>query len=274
MPYFTTSDGVPLYYSDQGRGRPLILQHALMFGGDFFWQKNLAELARTCRVIALDGRGIGLSGKPNSGYTFSRFAADLRELILALDLRDVVLGGLSLGGFTSLQYLRDFGTDRLGGLALMEMTPRLPSAPGWEHATFGGFPEEAARSYGSALRANRAIYNDFFNAAFLAPPTGADLAAMLANTWLTPTDVAAEVIDRMVERDDRDFVATIRLPTALLYGYPQNRILPTALGQWLHSQIPGSQLTTFAESSHCPFWEEPAKFNTALAAFVATAGRA
>lgn len=271
MPYFTTSDGVPLYYSDQGRGRPLILQHALMFGGDFFWQKNLGPLSAGCRVIALDSRGVGLSGKPNTGYTIPRFAQDLRELIEHLGLDDVVLAGLSLGGFTTVEYLRQFGPRNVGAIVLMEMTPRLPSAPGWEHPTFGDFPEPMAKGYGAALRADRAIYNAFFQAAFLVPPTGAELAAMVANTWLTPTDVAAEVIDRMVERDDREFIGTIRVPTAFFYGYPNNRILPTALGQWLAAQVPGSRLVLFDQSSHCPFWEEPARFNAELARFVSEA---
>ncbi len=268
MPYFTTSDGVPLYYVDKGNGRPLILQHALMFGADFFWQKNIPELARGCRVIALDARGNGLSGKTNTGYTFPRFAQDVRELILHLDLQDVVLAGLSMGGFTSVEYLRSHGADRIGAVALMEMTPRLPSTPGWDHPTFGNFPEEMAKGYGTAFRANRAIYNDFFNAAFLVPPVGAELAAMIANTWLTPTDVAAEVIDRMAERDDRAFIAKIPVPAAFFYGWPKNRILPTSLGQWMQSQLPDSRLVLFAQSSHSPFWEEPGKFNTELMRFV------
>jgi pimeloyl-ACP methyl ester carboxylesterase len=269
MAYFTLSDGVPLYYRDEGQGRPLVLMHALMFGADFFWQKNIPELAKSCRVIAVDNRGVGLSGKPNSGYTIPRFAQDLRELLEGLDLDNVVLAGLSLGGFTALEYIKQFGNDRLGALALMEMTPRLPSAPGWEHPTFGEFPEEMAKGYGTALRADRSIYNDFFQAAFLEAPTGDELDAMVANTWLTPTDVAAEVIDRMAELDVRDQLPDITLPTSLFYGYPNNRILPTALGQWMQSQIPGSELITFENSSHSPFWEEPDKFNAELARVVA-----
>jgi pimeloyl-ACP methyl ester carboxylesterase len=219
-------------------------------------------------VIALDCRGVGLSGKGNVGHTIPRFAQDLRELIEHLGLDDVVLAGLSLGGFTTVEYLRQFGPHRVGAVALMEMTPRLPSTPGWDHPTFGNFPEEMARGYGAALRANRAIYNDFFQAAFLVPPAGEELAAMVANTWLTPTDVAAEVIDRMVERDDRDVIRTIPVPTAFFYGYPNNRILPTPLGQWLHAQLPGSHLVLFGESSHSPFWEEPERFNSELLRFV------
>lgn len=270
MPYYSLSDGVPLYHSDEGSGRPLILQHALTFGADFFWQKNIPELSRSARVIAVDPRGHGLSGKPNHGYSIKQFAADLNELIIGLDLNNIVLAGFSLGGFTSLQYLKDFGAERIGRLVLMEMTPRLPSAPGWDHPTFGDFPEEAAAGYGAALRADRSIYNDFFNAAFLTPPQGDELAAMIANTYLTPTDVAAEVMDDMARQDWRNEISEIGVPTSLLYAYPNNNILPTKLGQWMQDQIPDAELTLFEKSSHSPFWEEPGKFNSELTRIVDT----
>lgn len=268
MAYYTLSDGVPLYYTDQGEGRPLVLLHALMFGADYFWQKNVPRLAESCRVVAVDARGVGLSGKPNHGYTIERFAADLQELIDHLDLRDLVLGGLSLGGFTSLEYLKSAGAARVGALVLMEMTPRLSSAPGWDHPTFGDFPEEAARAYGAALRQDRSIYAEFFQAAFLEPPEGQELADMIANTYLTPTDVAAEVIDRMAERDVRAELAEITVPTSLFYGYPNNRILPTPVGQWMQEQITDAELVLFDASSHSPFWEEPERFNEELARVV------
>lgn len=264
MPYCTLTDGVPLYFIDEGEGRPLVLLHALMFGADFFWQKNVPELSKHCRVVALDLRGQGLSGKPNHGYTIPQFAKDLNEVLEQLDLQNVFLAGLSLGGFVSLQYLKDFPGERVTSLALMEMTPRLPSAPGWDHPTFGDFPEEAAKGYGSAFRADRAIYNDFFNAAFRNPPTGAELEAMVAATYLTPTDVAADVIDRMAELDMREDVAKVELPTTLFYAHPNNNILPTPLGRWMQEQIADSVLVEFENSSHSPFWEEPDKFNREL----------
>jgi pimeloyl-ACP methyl ester carboxylesterase len=269
MAYYTLSDGVPLYYKEQGSGRPLILQHALMFGADFFWQKNIPELSKSARVIAVDPRGQGLSGKPNHGFTIKQLAADLNDLVTGLDLRDIVLAGFSLGGFISLQYLQDYGPERVHRLVLMEMTPRLPSAPGWEHPTFGDFPEEAARGYGDALRADRSIYNDFFNAAFIDPPQGEELAAMIANTYLTPTEVAAQLVDEMARQDRRAELADIAVPASLFYAHPHNKILPTRVGQWIQSQIPGSELIEFEQSSHSPFWEEPQKFNRELARIVA-----
>ena len=36
----------------------------------------------------------------------------------------------------------------------------------------------------------------------------------------------------------------------------------------LQGRIPGSKLVRFQESGHCPFWEEPEKFNREVADFV------
>ncbi|MGY8892338.1 MAG: alpha/beta fold hydrolase [Pseudomonadales bacterium] len=265
MAYCHLNDGVPLYYRDEGQGRPLVLLQALTFGADYFWQRNIPELAKSYRVIAPDLRGQGLSGKPNHGYSIARLAADIDELLTRLDLNDVVLLGYSLGGFVSLQYLQDYGAERIGGLVLMEMTPRLSSTPGWAHPTFGDFPKEAAEGYGDALRDNRGIYNDFFQAAFLAPPEGAVLEDMIAQTYLTPTEVLAQIIDEMAQQDWRDKLTAIPVPTALFYSYPNNNILPTAVGQWIQQQIPESELVLFGHSSHAPFWEEADKFNSELA---------
>ena len=91
---------------------------------------------------------------------------------------------------------------------------------------------------------------------------------MIAQTYLTPTDVAADVIDRMAELDVREQLSQIPVPTSLFYGYPNNRVLPTALGQWMQQQIANSELVLFENSSHSPFWEEADKFNQELAKVV------
>ena len=115
------------------------------------------------------------------------------------------------------------------------------------------------------MRENRGIYNDFFQAAFLQPPEGPELDEMIAQTYLTPTEVMAQVIDEMAQQDWRDRLAAVPVPTSLFYSYPNNRVLPTAVGQWIQQQIPGSELVLFEHSSHVPFWEEAEKFNSELA---------
>jgi pimeloyl-ACP methyl ester carboxylesterase len=36
----------------------------------------------------------------------------------------------------------------------------------------------------------------------------------------------------------------------------------------MHDRVPESELRLFEASSHCPFWEEPERFNRELAEFV------
>jgi pimeloyl-ACP methyl ester carboxylesterase len=269
MPYWSLKDGVPLYYRDAGRGPTLLLLQAVTFGADYFWQHNLDVLERSCRVIALDLRGNGRSGKPNFGYRIADLAADVAEFIEGLDLTGIRLLGFSLGGLVSLQYLRQTRGARLSKLMIMEMTPRLVSAPGWAHPTFGDFPEAAARAYGASVRADRAVMRGFFEASYAEPLSAAVKAEMWAETYMTPTTVLADIVDDMVEQDFRADLPTIGLPTLLLYGGARNKILPTGVGPWMKSQIPDSELVMFEASGHNPYWEEPARFNEVVARFAA-----
>src|SRR5829696_4049027 len=64
---------------------------------EYWWQKNTPELAKSYRVVALDLRGHGLSGKTGEGHTLAQYARDLRHLCEALDLAGVILVGWSMG---------------------------------------------------------------------------------------------------------------------------------------------------------------------------------
>ncbi len=270
MAYFELSDGTPLYYQDQGEGRPLVLLHALMFASDYFWQKNIDALARNNRVIAPDMRGQGLSGKPNHGYTISQLAKDVHELLEGLKLDGVALAGLALGALTILEYIESFGTDRLDRLILIDFTPRLTSTPGWDHPTFGDFSEEAAAGFAAGTRADRSILRDFLAGTFGEMPDPETFAEMHAQTFLTPTDAVADMVEDMARQDYREVVKSIGLPTLLLYAGAKNQTLPTAVGEWMHEAIEGSQLVMFEDSGHSLFWEEPDKFNQAVSDFASS----
>jgi alpha-beta hydrolase superfamily lysophospholipase len=59
MPYFTTSDGTEIYYTDLGEGQPVILSHGRPLSSDA-WQVELRLLAESgYRAIAHDRRGAG-----------------------------------------------------------------------------------------------------------------------------------------------------------------------------------------------------------------------
>ena len=268
MAYLSLSDELPLYYTDQGSGRPIVLLQGLMLSADHFWQHNVSELAKTNRVIAVDHRSHGRSGKPLGGHSIERCAHDLRELLDALDLQEVTLCGVAFGAMVMLEYLRHHGTHRLAGLAIVEAQVRLTNAPDWPHPTFGNFPAEAGAGFIEGCRHSRAPLKGFLLGAFSTLPDEATMARMQAETWLTPTGAVIEYIEHMVQADYRADAAAITLPTLLIYGRAGNATLPTELGRWLQGQIPGSRLVELQASGHSPFWEEPARFNAELSAFV------
>lgn len=267
MAYHFLSDGTPLWYEQRGDGKPLLLLQGLQFPAGYFWQHNVDALARGNRVVTLDLRGQGLSGKPAGDHGVARNVADLAEFIAALDLRDVMLFGVAFGGIVALDYLKTHGDERLRSIGLCEMSPRITSAPGWEHPTFGDFPEAAAAAYGDSVRADRGVLDGFLHAAFADPLDPATLAAMKAQMFLTPTETVAAIIDDMVKPDFRHFLPQIALPTLLVYGRRNNPVMPGSVGRWMAERIPAAELVELEGGGHSVFWEDPAGFNAAVANF-------
>lgn len=268
MPHAWMKDGTPLHYHEAGQGTPLVLLHALMYSGRYFWKPNLAPLAQGAHVLALDMRGQGESGKPNGRYTIDLLADDLQEFLEQRRVEGAIVVGVALGGLVMLNHLRRHGRQRYKGIAIVDMTPRLVSAPDWAHPTFGDFPQAAADAFGAQVRSDRSGLRGFLAAGLADAPSDTMVDDMVAEAFLTPTDVIADLCDDMVKQDVRSQLPGLGLPTLLLYGGSRNKILPTRVGRWMQEQIPGSRLVEFERSGHMPFLEEPDEFNASLLEFV------
>ncbi len=95
-------DGVEIAYLDEGQGEPIVLVHGFASTAQINWVHPgwVATLTRAGRrVIALDNRGHGASGKlyDPAAYHSARMADDIRALLdhLALGRADVM--GYSMG---------------------------------------------------------------------------------------------------------------------------------------------------------------------------------
>lgn len=113
MPYITTSDGTEIYYTEQGSGQPVLLSHGWPLSSDA-WQLELKLFADAgFRAIAHDRRGHGLSSKTYAGNDMDTYAADLSELVEALDLHELVVIGHSTGGGEVVRYAAQHGAGRV-----------------------------------------------------------------------------------------------------------------------------------------------------------------
>ncbi len=112
MAFFEASGGFKLAYDVVGEGPPIVLVHG--FASNRFlnwrgpgWYDTLAKAGR--RVVALDVRGHGESGKPHlrEAYDEGELARDVVRLMEHLGLRQADVMGYSMGGFILLRLLHD-----------------------------------------------------------------------------------------------------------------------------------------------------------------------
>lgn len=270
-----TGDGVTLRYLEAGSGSPLVIVPGWSATAATF-HHQLDGLSERCRVIALDPRGHGTSDKPAYGYRVSRLAADVHDLLAALDLREVTLLGHSLGCVVIWSYLDLFGNDRLRRLVLADQPAVVRREPGWNDEvvkqTGAPFTVEQIHAMVDGLRG--AEGNAVRAAFFAAMPTDQFPAEELA--WLQreaeqfPAPYAAQLFVDGTAADYRDLFARITLPTLYIGG--RVKTVRMSAQRWICEQIPGAQHVTFSaedRGSHLLYLENPAKFNEVVASFMA-----
>lgn len=273
--YVTTSDGVRLHYLEAGAGRPLVLipgwsQTAAMY------QHQFEGLGKSYRVIALDMRGHGESEKPAHGYRIARLALDTHDALVALNLRDVTLGGHSMACAVIWSYWEQFGSDLLSKLILIDQAPTVTAWPDWtenERATTGAlFDPPALFAMAAELsgpQGVKATENFIRNLCFTAAFPEEQRAWVLAENLKLPRHYAARLLVDDCAQDWRDLIPRITLPTLVVGG--QASFFNPKSQEWVGQQIPGARVEIFDGpdgGSHFMWLENPAKFNQLVRAFM------
>jgi pimeloyl-ACP methyl ester carboxylesterase len=115
---FATVNGVKIHYVTGGTGEPLVLLHG--FGQNWYmWNRLLPELSKHFTIVAPDLRGMGESGKPDSGYDKKTMAVDIHELVKSLGYSSINLAGHDIGLMVAYAYAAQFGSE-VKKLALMD----------------------------------------------------------------------------------------------------------------------------------------------------------
>lgn len=128
MPRFTTSDGLSLFYLDEGRGLPVLCLTGLTRNTTDF-DYLAPHLSDRVRLIRMDYRGRGRSdwAEDHLSYTVPREGADAMELLDHLGLDTAAVIGTSRGGLISL-FLAATAKERLRGVLLNDIGPALEPA--------------------------------------------------------------------------------------------------------------------------------------------------
>ncbi|MFD5186020.1 alpha/beta fold hydrolase [Streptomyces sp. NPDC058372] len=266
MGYVTANDGTRLHYREQGSGKPLVLLHGWTFSGRFF-HRNIPALAEHARVITLDLRGHGDSDKPDRGYRVARLAADLRDLLEALDLRKATVLGWSLGYPVIWSYLELFGSERVAAAVFVEQTPRQYYAVDWKYAHASCFDDAALAALQAQASADRAGQDRLQLKTIMATSPDEDEREMfLAEMAKCPPSVRNSLMADHTRADWRSWLTTLDLPTLVLVAR-QDKVFDWRGPAWVGEHVTGARTVFFEHSSHALFLDEPEKFDQAVTAF-------
>ena len=113
--------GLKFHYTDWGGGGPpLVMLHGLS-GHARTWDHTAAALSERYRVLALDQRGHGDSNWAPQ-YGLAPMAQDVLGFLDALELAEVTLMGLSMGGLVSFVFAAAH-PDRVTRMVIMDIGP-------------------------------------------------------------------------------------------------------------------------------------------------------
>jgi pimeloyl-ACP methyl ester carboxylesterase len=122
--YFTTSDGVDMYYESYGKGTTaLVFIHGHTLN-TLSWKDQTEYFKDKYRVIVMDLPGFGKSGLNRTDWSMDRFGLDNDELCNSLQIKKAILIGWSMGGPVALEAAETM-RGKVKGIILVDILQKL-----------------------------------------------------------------------------------------------------------------------------------------------------
>jgi pimeloyl-ACP methyl ester carboxylesterase len=246
-------------YADAGLGEPVLLMHGL--GGSIeSWANNIAELARSFRLIAVDLPGFGLSDKPKMSYTIKFYTQFVVQFLKQLQLEQVSIIGSSLGGHVAAEFAINHPS-LVRRLVLTSPAGALPSSFKGSPALWKYVKVIDARSVQQVKQALSAVdnkpvedsYAQLVYEKFVMPGAKEAFLSALAGSARAP---------RLNSRLNR-----IKAPTLLLWG-KEDYMIPVKFAEPF-VKMKNCRVVLLESCGHRPHFERPELFNRFVSDFLA-----
>ncbi|MEW6269591.1 MAG: alpha/beta hydrolase, partial [Thermodesulfobacteriota bacterium] len=250
----------PLYVRDAGTGPAIVFLHAFPLNGRM-WEPQLESLAAEFRVIAPDLAGFGLSWTPDSAFSLADQAAAVQLSLEDLKVGDVILVGLSMGGYVAFPLLARLGR-RVRGLVLADTR-----ATADDDATAANRHRLAAEveSSGVEVAADELLPKLIGTSSFHDQP---DLVDRVRTIILENKQAGvAGALRAMASRpDSTSLLSTIACPVLVIAG--EDDVLTTVEeARRMASRIRDARVTVLPRAGHLTNLEAPVEFSRAIADF-------
>lgn len=245
-------NGIHINYEEHGTlsGTPILLTHAYAATLQM-WQPQFAALS-DYRVIAWDMRGHGGTDSPPSqdDYTEKLTIEDMAALLRHLGVERAIIGGLSLGGYISLEF-QHAHPDTVRALILCNTGPgyrKDDARDGWNDFSIGyakRFEERGLEGLGRGIEIDATRQYQ----------RSAQGLAFAGRGILTQRD--AVVMENLEH---------IAVPALIVLGADDPRY--KAGGDYLASKIPNARKVVIEEAGHAVNLYQPQQFNEAVLQFL------
>ena len=246
---YVDRDGVKIYYEDHGSGPAVLLSHGYSATSQM-WQSQVEALKSRYRVITWDMRGHGQSDSPGEQALYSEAASvdDMVAILRTCGVERAVIGGLSLGGYTSLAFNVKY-PQHVRALMLFDTGP--------------GYRNPKAREGWNATAEERAKALERDGLAALGQGAEVRIATHRSAAGLARAarGMLAQVDSRIIESLEH-----VAVPTLVLVGANDEPFL--AATDYMGNKIPGAAKVVLRGAGHASNIDQPAAFNAAVLEFL------
>lgn len=258
--FFITDDGVRLHYLDEGKGVPVLLLHAFPVNADSF-RPQLAVLSGRFRFIVPDHRGFGQSQSVSGTTGMDRIARDALGILDLLNIRQAVIGGVSMGGYATMALLRQ-DPARARAILLIDTQARADD----EEAKMRR--EQTARE---VMEKGVEVLIESLLPKVLspdaAPSTRQQVAALFRSN--RPEGVAAALRGMAIRPDSHEILSRFAGPALILVG-EHDGLTPPERAREMSSLLKSSELKVLPRAGHLSNLEAPEQFNRVLEQFLSS----
>jgi pimeloyl-ACP methyl ester carboxylesterase len=250
-----------------------VLIHGFGDTGDM-WAPLAAELAKNHTVVIPDLRGMGLSSHPAAGFDKNTQAADIRAVLVHLNLDHAAVVGHDIGTMVAYAYAARY-PDKTDKLVVMDAP--VPGIPPWDtivrspqlwHFDFGGPDMERL------VKGRERIYLDRFWNDFAGDPTKIDEATRehYATLYALPGAMHSAFAQfRSIRQDAKDNIASmttkLRMPVLAIGG---EKSFGASEAQVMRNAATDVTELVIANAGHWLMEEQPDATISAVSAFLAT----
>jgi 3-oxoadipate enol-lactonase len=237
-------------------GAPVLLLSNSLGADLAMWDPQVPALTEHFRVVRYDMRGHGRSPVPPGDSTIDDLADDVIALLDRLDVAQVHLAGVSLGGMTALR-LAARDPQRVATLAVLCSSAHPGNEQGWRGRA------ATVRAEGTGAIAD-AVISRWLTPEFAAAHP--DVIGRLRATFAAhPDEGYARCCSVLAGLDLRPDLGRIVAPTLVVSG-AEDQALPPEHQHVIADGVPGARLLTLSPAAHLANIEQAGRVTDALIA--------